>query len=819
MVDRRRHSLRLGGLKNSISFCRGVLLFLTPFLHATADPAAHSPNEVLLVYNSNSPTSKAIAGYYRAKRGVTHVLAINCEDSALSSPLGASNGFCGNNEIIPLAGYTSQIETPIRNYLASHSGINFIVLTKGIPIRIGGQDVGNITNGCWTEYNVNLNGATSFTARVASNNSGGNIQVCLDSPTGTVIGTCTVPGTGGWQTWTTVNCDLTDTTGTHNLYLVYTGASGALFNIEWFTLGDTNIPATSYNNSSGGVSVEKSNEGGAPTGSEQPPGQNPVNYTPSVDSCLAALGYSIDNGDVKAAISGSGSDGVAWVNKYYNSTAPFTHAQFGGYLVTRLDGYIQSDATALVDRSLAAMRNLQTGTILFDVPSDFGSGDKTAMPPVTPSTKVTSEEGYDKGNADLLHAADILEASGIPHDTVITNKFVGDQGNLLGYFSWGSNDDHYDSNKYESLSFAPGALSNTYVSNSMCTFIGQYVGFNGVDLTGMTSLNARVANPHPSSDNSHFIFQIHIDSPSGPVIGTCAVPKTGGSQTWTTATCPLTSVSGVHNVYLVFVANGNWNGLYNIEWISFQGGTDGEGATIIKVSSCDVLSGEGSLETCSEGGKDLCNIPDGQSLMCDLIANGLTGAEGNVSEPTLNGVVGIAFTVKNYEAGYNLAESFYAGTPYLGWEEIVVGDPLCAPYFTAKNNIVTPTQASNYDGSSGGLNIEGCSEGAKDVGSIGNGSYTSYNNIDLDGISNFVARVASQGSGGNIEIHLDSPTGTAIGTCAVPVTGDWQKWTTEICAITPTTGTHDIYLVYTGSGGYLFNIEWFAFRTKGFQQH
>src|ERR1700734_1843977 len=101
MVDRRRHSLRLGGLKNSISFCRGVLLFLTPFLHATADPAAHSPNEVLLVYNSNSPTSKAIAGYYRAKRGVTHVLAINCEDSALSSPLGASNGLCGNNEIIP----------------------------------------------------------------------------------------------------------------------------------------------------------------------------------------------------------------------------------------------------------------------------------------------------------------------------------------------------------------------------------------------------------------------------------------------------------------------------------------------------------------------------------------------------------------------------------------------------------------------------------------------------------------------------------------------------------------------------------------------
>jgi hypothetical protein len=769
----------------------------------------------LLVYNSNSPISKAIASYYQAKRGVTHVLAINCEDSALSSPQGASNGFCGNNETIPLAGYTSQIETPISNYLASHRGINFIVLTKGVPIRIGGQDVGSITNGCWTEYNnFNLSGVTSFTARVASNTSGGNIQVCLDSPTGTVIGTCTVPGTGGWQTWTTVNCSLTDTLGSHNLYLVYTGGSGALFNIEWFTLGSTNIPATSYNNSAGGVSVEKSNEGGALTGSEQPPGQNPVNYTPSVDSYLAALGYSTANGDVQATIAGSGADGVAWINKYYNSTAPFTHAAFGGYLVTRLDGYIQSDAMALVDRSLAAMQNPQTGAILIDVPSDFGSGDKTMMPPTTPSTNVTSEESYDKGNADLLHAAEILEASGIPNDTVTTNKFVGDQSNLLGYFSWGSNDNHYNPNKYESLSFAPGALSNTYVSNSMCTFIGQYVGFNSVNLTGMTSMNARVANAHPGSDTSYFIFQVHIDSPSGPVIGTCTVPKTGGSQNWTTATCPLTSVSGVHNVYLVFVANGNWNGLYNIEWISFQGAPN-----VIEVASNNVLSGEASFETCSEGGKDLCKIPDGQSLMCDLIANGLTGAEGYVGEPTLDGIVGIAFTVKNYEAGYNLAESFYAGTPYLGWEGIVVGDPLCAPYFNANNTIITPTQASSYNGCEGGVATEGCSERSRDVGGISNGNYTFYNNIDLNGITNFVARVASGGSGGNIEIRLDSPTGMVIGTCTVPVTGGWQKWTTETCAITPTTETHDIYLVYTGSGGYLFNIEWFAFKAGQFQQH
>ena len=189
-----------GSLRQLFSLSPGVFLFGCSFLHAAAGPIAHSPSEVLLVYNSNSPTSTAIANYYKAKRGVTHVLAINCEDSALSSPQGASNGFCGNNEIIPLAGYTSQIETPISNYLASHSGINFIVLTKGIPIRIGGQDVGHINNGSWTEYNnVDLSGVTDFTARVASENSGGNIQVCLDSPTGTVIGTCTILRFAGYH--------------------------------------------------------------------------------------------------------------------------------------------------------------------------------------------------------------------------------------------------------------------------------------------------------------------------------------------------------------------------------------------------------------------------------------------------------------------------------------------------------------------------------------------------------------------------------------------------------------------------------------------
>jgi hypothetical protein len=63
---------------------------------------------------------------------------------------------------------------------------------------------------------------------------GGNIAIHLDSPTGTLIGTATVTSTGSWSTWTTVSCNLSGASGYHNVYLVYTGSSGYLFNIEWF---------------------------------------------------------------------------------------------------------------------------------------------------------------------------------------------------------------------------------------------------------------------------------------------------------------------------------------------------------------------------------------------------------------------------------------------------------------------------------------------------------------------------------------------------------------------------------------------------------
>jgi hypothetical protein len=104
------------------------------------------------------------------------------------------------------------------------------------PSSEGGRNVGFIENGDWIRVRgVAFGaGATSFTARVASATSGGRIEVRLDSTTGPLAGTCTVPGTGGWQTWTTITCTTSAATGTRDLYLRFAGGTGFLFNVNWW---------------------------------------------------------------------------------------------------------------------------------------------------------------------------------------------------------------------------------------------------------------------------------------------------------------------------------------------------------------------------------------------------------------------------------------------------------------------------------------------------------------------------------------------------------------------------------------------------------
>jgi uncharacterized protein (TIGR03790 family) len=70
----------------------------------------------------------------------------------------------------------------------------------------------------------------------------------------------------------------------------------------------------------------------------------------------------------------------------------------------------------------------------------------------------------------------------------------------------------------------------------------------------------------------------------------------------------------------------------------------------------------------------------GQSLIADLIANGATAVKGYASEPYTFALAQPQILFDRYTKGYNMAESFYMASPMMNWKDIVVGDPLCAPY-------------------------------------------------------------------------------------------------------------------------------------------
>lgn len=65
----------------------------------------------------------------------------------------------------------------------------------------------------------------------------------------------------------------------------------------------------------------------------------------------------------------------------------------------------------------------------------------------------------------------------------------------------------------------------------------------------------------------------------------------------------------------------------------------------------------------------------GQSLIADLIAEGVTGAKGYVYEPFLAAMAHPDILFDRYTRGYNLADSYYMASQQIGWMDVVVGDP------------------------------------------------------------------------------------------------------------------------------------------------
>ncbi|MDD4821616.1 MAG: glycoside hydrolase family 43 protein [Bacteroidales bacterium] len=138
---------------------------------------------------------------------------------------------------------------------------------------------------------------------------------------------------------------------------------------------------------------------------------------------------------------------------------------------------------------------------------------------------------------------------------------------------------------------------------------------------------------------------------------------------------------------------------------------------------------------------------------------------------------------------------------------------------TMKNTVDGVAQLSNLNpferveaetmNAQSGIYTEICSAGGMNVCKIENGDWIKVRGVDFGkGAKKFEASVASVASGGKIEVRIDEPNGKLLGTLKVKSTGGLQNWAAQTSKLKSTNGVHDVYLVFKGGEGSLFNFDW-----------
>ncbi len=125
----------------------------------------------------------------------------------------------------------------------------------------------------------------------------------------------------------------------------------------------------------------------------------------------------------------------------------------------------------------------------------------------------------------------------------------------------------YDTVQAETICWASGVKTERSSEGGMnvCNIEnGDYIKVKGVDFSkGASSFEARVA-----SGSEGGTIEIRLGGPKGTLAGTCAVPGTGGWQTWKTVTCTVNGAAGIHDLFFVFTGDSGL--LINFNWWKFH---------------------------------------------------------------------------------------------------------------------------------------------------------------------------------------------------------------------------------------------------------
>ncbi|MEX0274891.1 MAG: carbohydrate-binding protein, partial [Flavobacteriaceae bacterium] len=111
------------------------------------------------------------------------------------------------------------------------SGIEVVANTN--PLE-GGSEAVRVDDGSYLVLEGrNLLNITGVRYNVSSESGGGDIELRVGGPTGTLLSTVSVPATGSLDTWSHVSGTLTDPGGKNDLYFVFTGSGQDIFDLNY----------------------------------------------------------------------------------------------------------------------------------------------------------------------------------------------------------------------------------------------------------------------------------------------------------------------------------------------------------------------------------------------------------------------------------------------------------------------------------------------------------------------------------------------------------------------------------------------------------
>ncbi|WP_422773784.1 ThuA domain-containing protein [Plantactinospora sp. WMMC1484] len=129
----------------------------------------------------------------------------------------------------------------------------------------------------------------------------------------------------------------------------------------------------------------------------------------------------------------------------------------------------------------------------------------------------------------------------------------------------------------------------------------------------------------------------------------------------------------------------------------------------------------------------------------------------------------------------------------------------------------TTIQAEAFNAQSG-VQVVGKAgaNGGSTIGYLDPGDWAAYNGQNLTGVTSLRARVVSGGAGGTLQLRTGSPTGTVLGSVAVPNTGGWESFAEVSTGLSGVpSGSHTIYLTVAGSGSGLYDVDEFTLVRSG----